>query len=90
MAKAGWIRKITKAMELPPDALRPAPRIILSGNEEVLIGGHAVLLAYTPEFLSVLRGDLRVCVQGSGLVILAMDKLGICVGGVIDSISFER
>ena len=90
MAKVGWLKKITQAMELPPDALRPVPRIILSGNEEVLIGGHTVLLAYTPEFLSVSRAGLRICIQGSGSIILAMDKLGICVGGVIDSISFER
>jgi len=45
----GWIGKINKALQLPPDALQPMPRIVISGDREVLIGGRVVLAEYTPQ-----------------------------------------
>ena len=89
MEKQGLIKKITKEMELPADALKPAPRIVISGNEEVLLGGHVALLEYSPELLRAQRGKLTVSVKGRNLEILSMDALGICVGGVIEEVSFE-
>ncbi len=87
---AKWHSSLARALQLPADALRPAPRILLSGREEALIGGKAVLREYTPALVRVSRGDLTVKIEGTALRILAMDALGICVGGDIETVSFSE
>ncbi len=87
---AKWHSALARALQLPADALYPAPRIILSGREEVLIGGKAVLREYTPALVRVSRAAITVNIQGRALRILAMDALGICVGGDIEQISFSE
>ena len=87
---AKWYTALARGLQLPADALRPAPRIVISGREELVIGGKAILREYTPALVRVSRADLTVRIEGGALRILAMDALGICVGGDIETISFSE
>lgn len=85
---SGFWKKLSRSLELPPDAMLPLPRIMVSGDGEVLITGKTALLEYTPGLLRISTELCLVCVSGERLYISAMDKLGICVVGDIKSIHF--
>ena len=90
MANDGIIKHIKSELQLPADAFRPMPRIIISGSEEILIGGRVLLRRYSPELLCAQRAKLTVSIRGKNLEILSMDALGICVGGSIEAVEFEK
>ena len=90
MANDGPIKHLKAQLQLPADTFKPVPRIIISGSEEILIGGHVLLRRYTPELLCAQRAKLTVSVRGKNLEILSMDALGICVGGSIEAVEFEN
>lgn len=77
-------------MALPSDARNPAPRIVISGKGEVMIGGRVTLCEYTPEAVGVQRTGSTVRILGQSLTILSMDDMGICVAGAVDSITFVQ
>ena len=85
-----WNARLSRALALPPDALAPSPRIILSGNGEATVGGNVLLREYTPERVLLARRGLSVRIEGQALCILAMDEVGISVGGDIETISFLK
>ena len=85
---AGFWKKLSKSLELPPDAMSPLPRITMSGDGEVLITGGTVLSEYTTELVRVSTQICAVCISGANLHISAMDRQGMCVVGDIETIRF--
>ena len=74
-------------LELPPDSMMPAPRITVSGAGEVLITGKTALTEYTEERICLETELCRVEINGM-LRISAMDRMGVSIGGKIESIRF--
>ncbi len=90
MAKMKLSQRLSRALELPADAALPVPRLEITGRDDILITGKAVLLEYSPELIRVARESCEVTVRGAGLRIGAMDKMGMQVFGLIASVEFTE
>ena len=55
MAKMKLSQRLSRALELPADAALPVPRLEITGRDDILITGKAVLLEYSPEQIRVAR-----------------------------------
>ncbi|MBS7315490.1 MAG: YabP/YqfC family sporulation protein [Clostridiaceae bacterium] len=90
MAKMKLSQRLSRALELPADAALPVPRLEITGRNDILITGKAVLLEYSPELVRVARDSCEVTVRGTDLRICAMDKMGMQVLGLIASVEFRE
>ncbi len=88
MAKLKFSQRLSRALELPADAALPMPRLEITGRDDILITGGAVLLEYSPELIRVGRERCVVAISGTELRILAMDKMGMQIAGRIASVEF--
>ena len=66
------------------------PRLEITGRDDILITGKAVLLEYSPEQIRVARDSCEVTIRGAELRISAMDKMGMQVFGLIASVEFTE
>ena len=85
---AGFWNKLSRSLELPPDAMAPVPRITMSGDGEVLVMGKTALLEYTRERIRLETELCPVEITGEKLQISAMDRMGMCIVGDIENIRF--
>ena len=73
---------------VPSEPLTGKPRIILTGQEALLIEQHRGVISYTQEQLIVRLPQGRLHVQGRGLTLHAYEKQDLCVDGEIISLEF--
>ena len=90
MAKMKLSQRISRALDLPADAALPVPRLEITGRDDILITGSAVLLEYSPELIRVARDTCEVTIRGAEMRISAMDKMGMQVFGLIASVEFSE
>ena len=90
MAKWKLRQRLSRALELPADAALPVPRLEITGRDDILITGKAILLEYSPELVRVGRDACEVSIHGAELRISAMDKMGIQKFGCIASMEFTE
>ena len=63
MTKMKLSQRLSRALELPADAALPVPRLEITGRNDILITGKAVLLEYSPELVRVARDSCEVTVR---------------------------
>ena len=62
----------------------------ITGRDDILITGKAILLEYSPELVRVGRDACEVSIHGAELRISAMDKMGMQIFGCIASVEFTE
>lgn len=90
MARLKFTQRLSRALDLPADGMLPVPRLEITGREDVLITGGAVLLEYAPEEIRLERAGCRVTIRGRDLNILGMDGLGMQISGHVAGVDFEE
>ena len=74
----------------PPEVRSDAPRLILTGNEEVLIEGHKGLFSYETKCVKVRCGSGLVSVSGESLVIVFFGTQDLLIRGSVSDISVSE
>lgn len=73
---------------MPSEPLTGKPRIILTGNEALLIEQHRGVISYTQDRLIVRMRQGRLNVLGQAMQLQEYGKQDLCVNGEIISLEF--
>ena len=79
MAKMKLSQRLSRALELPADAALPVPRLEITGRDDILITGKAVLLEYSPEQIRVARDSCEVTIRGAAQTLKRAQKKGMTI-----------
>ena len=78
--------ELADKLELPEDVLLGSAKLTVTGGRSAVIENHRGVLEYTAERVAVPRG--KVCLDGTGLRLKAMNKNELLVGGRIRNIEW--
>ena len=88
--KARFRAKVADYFELPSEIILDLPRLVLTGNQRLLIENHRGIKEYAKDEirLSTPVGKLRI--HGQDLEILAIDQEQVEIKGRIDQVEWEE
>ena len=75
---------------VPPEARSEAPRVVISGREQVLIEQHRGLFSYETNHIRVRTQAGLMTVAGAGLVISHFGPQDLLIQGEIASVALEK
>jgi len=78
-----------KNLLFPPEAVSNVSRIILIGEDRLLIEQHKGLFSYDSTCIRVRIGEKMLSVHGAGLVIRHFGTDEICIHGAVHGLEFE-
>ncbi|HIE12796.1 MAG TPA: sporulation protein YqfC [Desulfotomaculum sp.] len=81
-------RKAALALELPGEVALDLPKIIITGNIQVLIENHRGIVAYSPELVKILVETGEVAVSGENLSLKSIVQDEIIIEGDIHAVTF--
>ncbi|MEW6447716.1 MAG: sporulation protein YqfC [Bacillota bacterium] len=81
-------RKAAAALELPGEIALDLPKIIITGNVQVLIENHRGIVAYSPDLVRILTQAGEVAVSGGNLVLRSIVQDEIIIEGDIHGVAF--
>lgn len=76
-------------LDLPAEALAGTIRVMVTGQNRVLIENHRGILAYTEDLLEVSGGKQRLRVRGENLLLRAMDQNELLLTGKVYGLDLE-
>lgn len=75
---------------LPPEAISNLSRIILTGDNNLLIEQHKGLFSYDESCINVQLAGGMLFINGKSLLISEFSARDICIRGEICSLEFKR
>ena len=78
--------ELADKLELPEDVLLGSAKLTVTGGRSAVIENHRGVLEYTAERIVVAVPRGKVCLDGTGLRLKAMNKNELLVGGRIRNI----
>jgi sporulation protein YqfC len=91
MARRGqrrWVRQVGGLLELPGDALLNLSRLIVVGDQQVVVENHRGLLGYYPHQVVLRVPEGRVTITGENLVIGHIDTEELSLSGKVTGVAF--
>lgn len=83
------LETLARRTDLPADIVAGAPKVTLTGAEQVLVENHRGILAYTDGLVEVNGKGGRIRIRGEKLLLRAMDSEMLLVTGNIFGIDLE-
>ena len=80
--------ELADKLELPEDVLLGSGKLTVTGGRSAVIENHRGVLEYTAERIVVAVPRGKVCFDGTGLRLKAMNKNELLVGGRIRNIEW--
>lgn len=80
--------ELADKLELPEDVLLGSTKLTVTGGRSAIIENHRGVLEYTAERIVVAVPRGKVCLDGTGLRLKAMNKNELLVGGRIRNIEW--
>ena len=80
--------ELADKLELPEDVLLGSAKLTVTGGRSAVIENHRGVLEYTAERIVVAVPRGKVCLDGTGLRLTAMNKNELLVGGRIRNIEW--
>ena len=80
--------ELADKLELPEDVLLGSAKLTVTGGRSAVIENHHGVLEYTAERIVVAVPCGKVCLDGTGLRLKAMNKNELLVGGRIRNIEW--
>lgn len=85
-----WFEKLINFFELPSDVLLDLPRLVMSGNEKLVIENHRGLLEYTNEIVRVDTTHGEICITGEDLNLVSIEQEEIWLEGRINRVELSE
>lgn len=86
---ARFLEKLARRTDLPADIVAGAPKVTLTGMEQVLVENHRGILAYTDGLVEVTGRSGHIRIRGEKLLLRAMDSEMLLVTGNILGVDLE-
>ena len=83
------VADMAEALDIPPEALSNAVRIVLTGRRRALVEHHRGLLGYSGERVEVGAAPGRVRFLGRDLVLKAMDADTLLITGYLSAVEYD-
>ncbi len=83
------VRMITEIFDLPKEATLGLPRIIMMGNEELMIENHEGIANYSAEEIRIKTKSGAIDIKGKEVHIKSIDTERVFVLGEILAVFFE-
>ncbi|HBK67649.1 MAG TPA: sporulation protein YqfC [Firmicutes bacterium] len=82
--------KVADFFELPSDVILDLPRLVLTGNQRLLIENHQGIIEYAKEVIRINTpiGELRI--SGEDLKIILITQEQVSVEGQIDKLDWRE
>ncbi|MGM9567690.1 MAG: YabP/YqfC family sporulation protein [Clostridia bacterium] len=90
MKKEDMQRYAASSLDLPAELAAGVPRIVVTGNQSVLVENHGGILGFRPDQIKIgcLYGE--IVVEGKGLRLRLLKKDELEAEGEIQSVSFQK
>lgn len=88
--KERLLGKIADIFELPKDVILDLPRLIMTGNERLLIENHRGILVYSEENVRIKAAKGEIRITGRDLTLLEITKEEIWLEGRIEEIKLPE
>lgn len=89
----GGIRELpqdlTRALELPEEALLSTAKLTITGGRRALVENHRGVQDYSSDRIVISSGRGKIAINGTGLTIAAMNRRELLITGRIQSVEFE-
>ncbi len=82
-------QNIAEKLDLPRDIILNMPKIIVTGDSEIIIENHRGIVVFTETQVRVNSGMGLISIYGANFEILFMGGATITVGGKFKSIIYE-
>ena len=83
-------KKIMEALDLPMETVLDVPRLVVLGNERVLVENHKGIYEYYPSFVRLKTGIGILKVAGEELTLKELSAQRLYVDGKIASLEYEN
>lgn len=82
-------RLLTDIFDFPKEATLGLPRIVMVGNEELMIENHNGVANYSSEEIRIITKNGAVCIKGKEVLIKCIDTERVFIQGEIMEVCFE-
>ncbi|MCI0181871.1 MAG: sporulation protein YqfC [Acidibacillus sp.] len=76
-------------LEVPKDTLLHVPRVMLVGNEQVVVDNYKAILSFEPELIRIALVKGEVAIKGNGLVLKVIVPEQLVIEGTVSSVDFQ-
>lgn len=90
MAKKGPIAQAVGALDLPAELAKDTVKMILTGNEDILVYNHGGILVYEPERIVFRYQKGLAAVSGNGLSLTELTGDGLRIAGEIHGVYLKE
>lgn len=81
--------ELADRLDIPEDLLHPASKLTVTAGRRVLVENHRGVLEYSRERVLVKLTRGRLCVAGTELRLLAMNRGELLIAGRVRSVEWE-
>lgn len=81
--------RLAKALDLPDDIVFDLPRIIMLGNQQLLVENHRGIIEYTSSCIRINLSQGCLCVRGEKLTLGHLQKEQILIEGSVEELKYD-
>ncbi|MCX7614421.1 MAG: YabP/YqfC family sporulation protein [Clostridiales bacterium] len=85
----GTLAAAAEKIDIPVSAIVKTSRISMDGNRQMVLEGHEGILEYETNIVRINCMDMIVTVEGTDLLVKAMNPDGLSLSGIIKKIEFS-
>ncbi|PWI56844.1 sporulation protein YqfC [Sulfoacidibacillus thermotolerans] len=76
-------------LEIPKDTLLHVPRVMLIGNEQVVVDNYKSILSFEPELIRIALAKGEVAIKGTRLAFKVIVPEQLVIEGTVSSVDFH-
>ncbi len=82
-------RMAADLLEVPKDTLLHVPRVMLVGNEQVVVDNYRMIISFEPSLIRIALAKGEVAIKGDRLVLKVIVPEQLVIEGTVFSVDFH-